>query len=85
MRWGKQDGGQPGKKHVSGLRARWGGTAPERPQGGTVTLPTTFGRGGREGAVTPGVLNLEFSSNFRNVVILSLPWGVGWRSKAEVH
>lgn len=85
MRWGKQDGGRPRKKHVSGLLARWGGTAPERPQGGTVTLPTTFGPCGREGAVTPDVLNLEFPSNFRNVVILSLPRGVGWGCKAEVR
>lgn len=33
----------------AGLWARWGRRAPERPQGGTVTLPTTFGQLVREG------------------------------------
>lgn len=61
------------------------GTAPKRPQGGTVALPTTLGQAGEQGKVDPGVLDLEFSSNSRNVVTLSLPWGLGWKSKGETH
>ena len=57
---------------VPGLLAQWAGTAPEKPQGGTVTLPTTFGP-----LVKPSVLDLEFPSNSRNVVTLSLPCGLG--------
>ena len=61
------------------------GTAPKRPQGGTVALPTTLGQARVQGKVDPGVLDLEFSSNSRNVVTLSLPWGLGWKSKGETH
>lgn len=61
------------------------GTAPKRPQGGTVALPTALGQAGEQGKVDPGVLDLEFSSNSRNVVTLSLPWGLGWKSKGETH
>ena len=48
------------------------GTAPKRPQGGTVALPTALGQAGEQGKVDPGVLDLEFSSNSRNVVYKKL-------------
>lgn len=49
-----------------------------------LSLPTALDRTGEQGK-DPGALDLEFSSNSKNVVTLSLPWGFGWRSKGEIH